>query len=291
MLELRPDLLITGATGNVGLETIHALNAAGVMPLAAVRDPQKAKGKLEGRAMLTRFDFTDSSTYSGALTGVRQMLLVRPPEIANVDKYFKPLLEEAQRAGVQQVVFLSLLGAETNSVVPHHKIEKVILELGIPHVFLRASFFMQNLSTTHLEDIRDRNDVFVPAGNGKTSFIDARDIGAVAAQALLERHQSVAYDLTGDEALTYFEAAKLLSEALNRPIGYSHPGIFKFALEERSRGIAWPFIGVMLGIYTVARFGRAGRVTSTTRELLGRPATTLKQFIHDHRDVWIPHNS
>ena len=287
-LEQRPDLLITGATGNVGFETIRALNAAGVMPLAAVRDPQKAQAKPEGKALLSRFDFTDPGTYTGALTGVRQMLLVRPPEIAQVDKYFRPLLEEAQRAGVKQVVFLSLLGAETNTVVPHHKIEKVLLELGMNHVFLRASFFMQNLSTTHLEDIRDRDDVFVPAGNGKTSFIDARDIGAVASKALLENHQNAAYDLTGDQALTYGEVAQILSGELGRPIRYSQPNLLKFALEERARGIAWPFIGVMVGIYSVAALGRAGRVTPTTRELLGRPATTLEQFVHDYRALWIP---
>jgi len=287
-LEQRPDLLITGATGNVGFETIRALNTAGVMPLAAVRDPQKAQSKLEGKALLTRFDFTDPDTYTGALTGIKQMLLVRPPEIAQVDKYFRPLLEEARAAGVKQVVFLSLLGAESNTVVPHHKIEKVLLELGMGYVFLRASFFMQNLSTTHLEDIRDRDDVFVPAGNGKTSFIDARDIGAVASLSLLERHQNLAYDLTGDEALTYDAAARMLSEELGRPIRYSHPNILKFALEERARGVSWPFIGVMVGIYSVAALGRAGRVTPTTRKLLGRPATTLEQFVHDYKALWMP---
>jgi len=288
MLEQKPEILITGATGNVGLETLKALNSAGVMPLAAVRDPQKARAKLEGKALLTRFDFTDPRTYTGTLTGVKQMLLVRPPEIARVDRYFRPFLEEAKAAGVQQVVFLSLLGAESNPVVPHHKIEKVLLELDIPYVFLRASFFMQNLSTTHLEDIRDRDDVFVPAGNGKTSFIDARDIGAVASKALLEGHQNVAYDLSGDEALTYGKVAQILSEELGRPIGYSHPGILKFALEERTRGVSWPFIGVMVGIYSVAALGRAGRVTPTIRELLKRPATTLRQFIHDHKVLWMP---
>ena len=287
-LEQRPDLLITGATGNVGFETIRALNTAGVMPLAAVRDPQKAQSKLEGKALLTRFDFTDPDTYTGALTGIKQMLLVRPPEIAQVDKYFRPLLEEARAAGVKQVVFLSLLGAESNTVVPHHKIEKVLLELGMGYVFLRASFFMQNLSTTHLEDIRDRDDVFVPAGNGKTSFIDARDIGAVASLSLLERHQNLAYDLTGDEALTYDAAARMLSEELGRPIRYSHPNILKFALKERARGVSWPFIGVMVGIYSVAALGRAGRVTPTTRKLLGRPATTLEQFVHDYKALWMP---
>ena len=70
--------------------------------------------------------------------------------------------------------------------------------------FLRASFFMQNLSTTHRDDIRERGDVFVPAGKGKTSFIDVRDIADVAVKALTEPgHENKAYPLTGDVALNY----------------------------------------------------------------------------------------
>ncbi len=41
---------------------------------------------------------------------------------------------------------------------------------------------MQNLSTTHRQDIAKHDDIFVPAGRGKTAFIDVRDIAAVAAQ-------------------------------------------------------------------------------------------------------------
>ena len=107
---------------------------------------------------------------------------------------------------------------------------------------------------------------------------------------MLEQHQNAAYDLTGDEALTYGDAARILSEELGRPIGYSHPGILKFALEERARGVSWPFIAVMVGIYSLAKLGRAGRVTPTTRELLKRPATTLRQFIHDYKVLWMPRN-
>lgn len=60
----------------------------------------------------------------------------------------------------------------------------MIVSLGLPHTFIRPSFFMQNLSTTHREDICQRNDLFIPAGNAKTSFIDTADIAAVAAKVL-----------------------------------------------------------------------------------------------------------
>jgi uncharacterized protein YbjT (DUF2867 family) len=95
----------------------------------------------------------------------------------------KPSLFE----GVEQVVFLSLLGAEKNSIVPHRAVEDHLREMtGISWTFLRPSFFMQNLENAHEDDIKKLNHIIVPAGSGTTSFIDGRDIAAIAAKVLSE---------------------------------------------------------------------------------------------------------
>ncbi len=73
-------------------------------------------------------------------------------------------------------------------MTPHHKIEKIIRELEIPYTFIRPSFFMQNLNTTHQKDIKENHDLFIPAGKSKTSFIDTRDIGEVAVTCLTDGH-------------------------------------------------------------------------------------------------------
>lgn len=280
---LKP-ILVTGATGNVGLGVVQGLLEAAVPVRVGEYSLERARAVFENKVQYVRLDFTDPRTYGPALAGLEQVFLMRPPQIAQA-RYFRSFVQAAKEAGVRQVVFLSLLGAEKNRVVPHRKIEDLILEAGIPHVFLRPSFFMQNLSTTHAQDVKN-GEILVPAGQGKTSFIDARDISAVAVRALLERHQNVAYDLTGNEALTYREVAETFSEVLGREVRYANPGIVQFALHMRRQGFAWPFIGVMVGIYSVARFGRAGRVTDTVQELLGRPPIRLRQFVQDYRQVW-----
>lgn len=125
--------------------------------------------------------------------------------------------------------FLSLLGAEHNRVVPHYKIEQYLIHAGLADTFLRARFFMKNLNTTHRAEIQQRNEIVVPAGKGKTSFIDVRNIAAVAALALTETgHANQAYDLTGSEALDDDEVAAILSQALGRPITYREPSLFQF---------------------------------------------------------------
>lgn len=288
-----PGIVVTGATGLVGSEVVRSLAADGVACAAAVRNPGSYEAP-SGAARVTAraFDFQDPSTYAAVFRGARRLFLVRPPAISDVERWILPAVDAALDAGVEHVVFLSLLGAEKNSVVPHRTIEDHLLELGeesaLGWTFLRASFFMQNLITTHRSDIRDRDEIVVPAGRGRTSFIDVRDIGAVGARALVEPgHGGRAYDLTGAEALTYGEVAEILSDVLGRPIEYDRPGLIRFVVHMRRQGHAWPFVLVMAGIYTTARLGLADRVTGDVAEVLGRSPTSFRRFAEDYRDAWI----
>jgi uncharacterized protein YbjT (DUF2867 family) len=280
-----PRVLVTGATGNVGGPLVHHLLEGGADVLVASRD---GKARVPARARVVRFDFENPSTHAPALKGVEKLFLIRPPALSDVKRHLRPVVQAAKAAGVRHVVFLSLLGVRKNPVAPHAKVERFIREAQVPYTFLRPSFFMQNLSTTHRADIREHNELFVPAGKGKTGFIDARDIAAVAARTLLEDgHEGKAYDLTGSEALGYAEAAALFTEVLRRPIRYREPGALRFALRWYRRDVPLAFIAVMTGIYTVCRLGLAGTVTRDTEKLLGRAPITLRQFIQDHRDRWM----
>ncbi|WP_229366021.1 SDR family oxidoreductase [Fibrisoma montanum] len=229
-------ILISGATGNVGLETLRELmqrpDTPSVEIIAGVQDPEQARKTIAVQPDgFVKLDFTDAATFGPALKGVSRLLLVRPPQLADVDKYFKPFIDVVKQKPIRQIVFLSLQGVENNALTPHYKIEKLIVEAGIPYTFLRPSFFMQNLSTTHRDEIRLRNEIFVPAGNGQTSFVDVRDIGAVAALVLTsngDEHLNKGYELTGSEALTYGEVAELLTKVLGRAITYRNPSVPRF---------------------------------------------------------------
>jgi uncharacterized protein YbjT (DUF2867 family) len=279
-----PRVLVTGASGNVGAPLVEHLVAGGAEVLVASREGTRAPAGTRA----VRFDFEDPSTHAPALAGVEKVFLLRPPAISDVKRHLQPVVRAAKDAGVRHIVFLSLLGVEKNQVVPHAQVERFILEAGVPHTFLRPSFFMQNLSTTHRDDIREHGELFVPAGKGRTGFIDARDIAAVAARTLLEDgHEGKAYDLTGSEALTYAEVAALFTEVLGRPIRYPAPGALRFAARWYQRQQPVAFIAVMTGIYTVCRLGLAGTVTPETQTLLGRAPISMRQFIQDHKACWL----
>lgn len=284
---MQAPILVTGASGNVGGEIVRLLSAGGFAVRAADRRVAKQSAEPARGVEAVAFDFSRPETFTPAFAGVERMFLMRPPAISNVRRFIFPAIDAAKQAGVKHIVFLSLIGVEKNRIVPHYKIEQHILASGLDYTFLRASFFMQNLNTTHRREIRERSEIFVPAGRGKTSFIDVRDIAAVAALALTEAgHAGQAYDLTGGEALDYDQVARLFSQALGRTIIYRRPSLLQFLRRQRESGVPSSMALVMAGIYTTARLGLAGRLAEDTRRLLGRAPIRLKDYIDDYKASW-----
>ena len=279
-------VVVTGATGNVGRHVAQGLIDEGVRVRIAARDPQRAQAIFPA-AEVARFEFGDESTYPGTFDGARALFLVRPPQITAVKKQIVPAIEAARSAGVPHVVFLSLQGADQNPVAPHRRIEDELKADGPAWTFLRPSFFMQNLSTTHRLDIAENDEVFVPAGRGRTSFVDTRDIADVAVRVLTEAgHENRAYELTGSEALTYQQIASILTTVLGREIRYANPSPLRFWRRMRSRGVAPGYVLVMIALYTVCRLGLASRVTPEMERLLGRAPRTFREFARDHAGAW-----
>lgn len=263
-------ILVMGALGNVGAEVVKRLQADGRKIRAVDIDETEIMERFGASVEAVRFDFLDPKTYQATFQGVEKMFLMRPPQITNIKRDMYPSIDAAKRAGVKHVVFLSLIGIENAKFVPHYKVEKYLNRIGMQATFLRCSFFMQNLNTTHRQEIKERSEIFVPVGNVKTSFIDARDIGAVAAVALsMEGHAGRNYDLTGNEALDYWQVTKILSETLGREIKYRNPNPLHFFIETIRRDTPPDFALVMMGLYISTRFGMAKSVTNAVELLTG----------------------
>ena len=281
-------ILVIGALGNVGAEVVKQLQAKGQAFRAADINADKVRERFGSSVEAVKFDFTDPNTYETTFNGVEKMFLMRPPHIANIKRDMVPAMDAAKRAGIKHVVFLSLIGIEKAKFVPHYKVEQHLKEINLQTTFLRCSFFMQNLSTTHRKEIRERNEIFVPVGDAKTSFIDVRDIGAVAAVTLTEEgHMGRNYDLTGSEALDYWQATKILSNTLGRKIIYRNPNALQFFIGSLRRGAAFDYALVTTGLYTSTRFGMANVVTDNVEKLLGRKPITFQQYTQDFKELWI----
>ncbi|MGZ5399667.1 MAG: SDR family oxidoreductase [Nocardioides sp.] len=284
-------VLVTGATGHVGSQTVELLLAAGAPVRAAASSVEAVRSRFGNRVEAVALDFTDPATWEEAYSGVHQMFLMRPPHLGKPKSQMLPSLEAAKRAGVKHVVLLSLQGAEHNKVVPHHALEAWLRGSGLAWTFVRAAFFMQNLTTTHLTDVRDRDTIMVPAGDGATAFVDVHDVAAISTEALLnpEQHRGTAWTATGPQALTYAEIATTLTQVLGRPVRYPQPGLVRYARHARNvLGMPWGMVAVTCGIYTVARLGRAGGLTDDVLVVTGREPVSFREFAEREAAQWAP---
>ncbi|MFT4181153.1 MAG: NAD(P)H-binding protein, partial [Rhizobium sp.] len=207
-------ILVLGATGNVGRPLIEALLAKGEAVKAASRAGQPVAGA-EGVV----FDYADPDTFSQAFDGVDRAYLLVPSGHADAKGLLLPVIEAAVARKIK-VVFQSVFGVDADDSIPYRQLELVLEKSGTPHVILRPNWFSDNFHTYWKAGI-DHGEIAVPAGGGKSSFIDARDIAASAAAALTtSAFDGRAFDLTGPEAWSYTEAAQILSEVIGKPIAY-----------------------------------------------------------------------
>ena len=264
-------ILITGATGNVGVEVIEALEKLN-KPFeiyAGIRDLGKDKLILERFNVKTiPFDFTNINTFKPALTQCDILFLLRPPQISDVTQFFKPLIETAIECGVKYIVFLSVQGVEKSTIIPHYKIERLIVESKIPYTFLRPAYFMQNFTTTLKNDLVVNKRIFLPAGKAKFTVIDVTDIGKVAAKILTEtnNHVNQSYELTNREKLTFGEMAEKLSKGLNTTIKYESPNLIKFFLTKRREKMPTMLILVMIMLHYLPRFQKEPQITDWVKK-------------------------
>lgn len=274
--------LITGATGNVGAAVLAHL-AADEHHLYTAALQKDTTGETE-----RWLDFERPDSFPAALRQIDVLFLLRPPHLADVNKYFAPFIAACQRAGVKHIVFLSVQGADTVSFIPHAKIEKLIRRSGLAYTFIRPSYFMQNLTTTLRDDIVNHHRLFLPAGQAPFLWVDVSDIGRATAVVLANRtqHQNRAYTITGSELLTFGQVSVLLSARVGYGVRYESPNPIRYYMAKRREGMASGLVLVMLLLHFLPRFQKAPRISPDFTRLTGQQPNNLTAFIDQHQSNW-----
>jgi len=289
-------ILITGATGNVGLSTLKLLesrNYPDVEVVAAVRDIERAK-KIEGMAncQFCHFEFDEPATYDKALEGVTQIVLIRPNQVSDVSRYIFPFLARAEKAGVKHIVFVSIVGAERNRIFANHRTENHFKKVNIPSTILRPSLYMQNLTSLHRHDIQHNDKMIIPAGQGCVNYIDVRDVAEVIVAVLMNPvNENRAYELTGPEPLDFYQIAKLFSEELGREIKYTRPSTIRFVRQKLLDKKQLLYVVTLSLLYSAARGGKMNYSNDVFKSITGHDPRNLADFIHEYRESWIKPDS
>ena len=277
-------LFITGASGNVGISVLKALHTIKhqLSLVAGVQNIEKGQFALSNfDTQLILFDFTNISTYKNALAGIDILFLLRPPQISDTEKYFKPLIKVCVDVGVKHIVFLSVQGVQKSKMIPHYKIEKLIVDSNINYTFLRPAYFMQNFLTSLNKDLVKNKIIYLPAGNAKFTIVDVVDVGNVAAFVLtnINLHINKKYELTNNEKLTFAEMVKILSIKLNVYIHYKSPSILSFFVKKKIEKMPTMLVLVMIMLHFLPRFRKEPNTTNCINEITNSVPNSFEKFI------------
>ncbi len=276
-------ILVIGSTGNVGRALTEELARSGEHVRAATRNVSQVKAR-EGIEPV-RFDYDDPRTFAPALEGSNRVFLIGPPT-PTPHHVMIPFLQEATRDS-RKVVLMTAMGTEFDDSAPLRQAELVLERSGASFVILRPNWFMDNFHTAWLQPIREEGVIPLPAGDSRTSLIDARDIGASAAAALRTgRFDGRAVTLTGPEPLTYAEAAEILSKAAGREIRYVAVDDESFVKSLTTAGAPADLARYLAVLFGFARQGATAAVSAGVEELTGRAPRTLAQYAKDHAPAW-----
>jgi len=202
------------------------------------------------------------------------------------------LLEAAIEGGVSHVVRLSSRSVEWDEESSlrawHRAIDDDVRASGVTWTILRPCSFFQNFIKYQAETIRLMSSLIVPQGDGLIPYVDAADIGAVAAECLARpgEHAGETYILTGGRAYSVKGVAAEIGRVIGRPVTY-------ISVEEaQSRDMMqemdmpdW-LVEAGLAVFAHARAGGEAAVDPALARILGRPATTLSEFVERNRDAW-----
>jgi uncharacterized protein YbjT (DUF2867 family) len=287
-------ILVTGATGNVGNEIVRQLSAiatkdSNVKVKAGVRSIKNGD-KLEEKTELVEIDYTKPESLSKALEGIDDLFLLTPFQ-SDMVELSSNLVSEATKAGtIGHILKLSVMGADSDpGITPsrlHRQAEKIIEQSGIPFTFLRPNFFMQNFVNFFSNSIKSEGAFYLPAGDGKASFVDIRDIASVAVKILTDnqngKYDGKAYNITGSEALTYRDTAEILSKEVSKRISYVNISEDDARKGLKEMGMDNWFIDSMMELFTISRAGYLSSISPAVQELTGKKPITFSQFAKDY---------
>jgi uncharacterized protein YbjT (DUF2867 family) len=281
-------VLVTGGTGTVGSQVVHALLARGVEVSVLTRDP--AKARVPDGVTVVGGNLTDIQTIKSVFRGVDGVFLLNM--VGPTESHEALLSLTAMRGSATHVVYLSVHQADRAAFLPHFGakvgVEAGLQASGLKYTVLRPDNFFQN--DYWFKDALLQHGVYPqPLGQVGTSRVDVRDIADAAAIAFTtDGHDGQVYDLVGPEVVTGPGTAAVWSEVLQRPIAYGGDDMDAWeaqALSMLPDYMAFDFRHMYEHFQTKGLKASPDAVARLTA-LLGRPPRSFRAFAEETAAAW-----
>ncbi|MET9590837.1 SDR family oxidoreductase [Streptomyces sp. NPDC006516] len=277
-------IVVTGATGQLGRLVVERLLAE--VPAesiaAVVRDKEKA-APLAARGVEIRVaDYDRPETLAGAFRAGDRVLLVSADQVGRRIPQHTAVIDAAKAAGVAQLAYTGVLGgpdADFELAAEHKETERLILDSGIPHTFLRNGWYTENY-TANLAPVLEHGAVVANAGEGRIASATRGDYAAAAAAVLTgEGHLGATYELSGDTAWSLAEYAAVVSEATGKEIVYNNVPAATHQEILVGAGLPEPFAAILVDVDAAIERGLLAGTSGDLARLIGRPTTPLAETV------------
>lgn len=283
-----PVVTVIGSTGTIGSELTEILSKSGASVRAVLRNINRVR-ELSGVVWM-QADVSDKRLLESVLAGTDRLFLLTGNRTGFGETQIE-IINAAESLGVKHVVKLSALGASPRTksglALEHWEAEQALENSKMSWTILRPHVFMQNWLGEEARTAKEEGAIYSAIGDGKVPFIDARDIAAVAAEALLypEKHSGKRYVLTGGEAVGFQSLAEALSKATGKTIVYKPLSMDEMRLRMEKQGIPKKSIDSLLALAAYQKAGGATeRVSEDVQRVLGRTPRTVIEFANDYRE-------
>jgi NAD(P)H dehydrogenase (quinone) len=278
-------IIVTGAAGHLGrLAADHLLQRVAPERLVLVTRQPRALQHFEARGVDVRHgDFDDPASLSDAFAGGERMLLISTDALGRRIRQHRVALDAAVAAGVAHVVFTSHVNPVRNPIGSFAQelgdSEALLERSGVAGTVLRFGSFAE-LQLAAAASAVQNGRLITNGGEGRIVPVSRRDCAEAAAVTLTtDGHIGMTYDITGPEALSPGDLARLYGELSGKAVSVVHVSDWMLTAELMAVGTPWP------AARAVAAFGRAVRegwfdvVDPTFERLTGHPPLRLRDVL------------
>ncbi len=285
-----PTLFVSGANGKLGRRVIELLlerNYPGKI-IAGSRTPEKlGLAGVETR----RADFTDKAGLVQALAGVDRLLIISTDQVGARLAGHLTAIEAARIAGVKEIAYTSMLNPEPPSAITfapeHHGTEEALRASGVGYTILRNNWYAENLLGS-LPNALASGQWYSSARAGRTSYVSREDCARAAAGALLRPATNQTYSITGPEALSTVEVARLASDLTGKPLAVVDVSDEQLAAGAKAGGVPDFVVEHFLVAFDRnAREGKVEQVTDAVETLWGEKPLSLTTFLEANKPALV----
>lgn len=285
------NILVVGATGNVGSFATPALLEKGESVRCMVRDESKAPALREAGAEVVVGNLDDRESLERSMTGIDTVFLVIATG-RNMQQQGLNAIAAAKNTGVERIVRYSLIQVDEMADLPSVRmqahIDEVLESSGLQFTHVRPTNYMQNYLIA-VPTIQSDSTMNFPFGDARIGMGDVRDMADAAVEALTgEGHEGKSYSITGPKALNLHEVAAAISEAIGKKVTYvdvspdlARQGLLSLGMDE------W-VVNEYMSYFAAFKAGHANVVTGDFTKLTGKPSRTIEQFARDYASMFNP---